>query len=73
MAQISHMALARWPSVVSPGHPALAKQWHGERNGVIRPYEFATDDATPVWWKNADGEEWRASIMDRVQNENRAP
>ncbi len=50
-------------------HPVLAKEWHRERNGGIRPYEFAPDDATPVWWKNTDGEEWRASIMDRVQNQ----
>lgn len=54
-------------------HPALAKQWHRERNAAIRPYEFAPDDATPVWWKNADGEEWQASIMDRVRIDNRAP
>ena len=54
-------------------HPVIAKQWNRERNGGIQPYEFAPDDATPVWWKNADGEEWRASIMDRVADENRAP
>ena len=54
-------------------HPVLAKEWHRERNGAIRPYEFAPDDVTPLWWINADGEEWRASIMDRVRNENPAP
>ena len=54
-------------------HPALAKQWHRERNGAIRPYEFAADDATPVWWINTDGEEWQASIMQRVQDGGRGP
>ena len=53
--------------------PNLAKQWNRERNGAIRPYEFAPDDTTALWWKNADGEEWQASIMDRVNDENSAP
>ena len=54
-------------------HPALAKEWHRSRNGGIRPYEFAPNDTTPLWWKNADGEEWQASIIDRVNHGNPAP
>ncbi|MFP6728774.1 MAG: DUF427 domain-containing protein [Alphaproteobacteria bacterium] len=53
-------------------HPALAKEWHRERNDGIRPYEFSPDDVSPLWWVNADGEEWQASIMDRVQGARRA-
>ena len=49
-------------------HPALAKEWHRERNDGIRPYEFAPDDATPLWWINAEGKELQASIMQRVQD-----
>lgn len=54
-------------------HPAMAKEWHRSRNGAIRPYEFAPDDTTPLWWIDASGEEWQASILDRVQGDNRSP
>ena len=54
-------------------HPALPKEWHRDRNGAVRPHEFSPDDVTPLWWLNADGEEWRASIMDRVQKASPAP
>ena len=54
-------------------HPAMAKEWHRGRNGAIRPYEFAPDDTTPLWWINASGEEWQASILDRVRAESLDP
>ena len=50
-------------------HPNLAAEWHAERNGRIRPYEFSAKSETKVWWKNVENEEWRESIRSRVERE----
>ena len=50
-------------------HPDLAGEWHRERNGGVRPYEFAPDADVAVWWKDAAGGEWRESIRDRVRRD----
>ena len=47
-------------------YPALAEEWHGEKNARIKPYEFAADSNTVVWWRNAAGEAWEESIKARV-------
>jgi uncharacterized protein (DUF427 family) len=46
--------------------PALAADWHPERNVGISPYEFPATSGTVVWWKDASGREWQESIRDRV-------
>lgn len=50
-------------------HPSLAAEWHAEKNGRIKPYEFSAESETLVWWKNADNDEWRESIRSRVERE----
>jgi len=47
-------------------YPALARQWHPERNPRLAPYEFPADSGTVVWWRDADGHEWHESIRARV-------
>ncbi len=47
-------------------YPALAAEWHRERNTRLQPYEFAADSNTLVGWKSADGTERQASVKDRV-------
>lgn len=48
-------------------HPELAADWHAEKNGRIRPYEFSDRSDKVVWWKNADNDEWQQSIRGRVE------
>ncbi len=48
-------------------HPSLAAEWHAEKNGRIRPYEFSAESETVVWWQNGDNQEWRESIRSRVE------
>ncbi len=50
-------------------HPSLAADWHAEKNGRIKPYEFSAESETLVWWKNGDNDEWRESIRSRVERE----
>ncbi len=50
-------------------HPSLAAEWHAEKNGRIRPYEFSDRSEAMVWWKNGDNQEWRESIRSRVERE----
>lgn len=47
-------------------YPALAAEWHAERNPRLKPYEFPADSDTEVWWRAADGREWRESVRARV-------
>lgn len=46
--------------------PQLAHEWHPTRNVGISPYEFAANSDTEVWWKDANGREWRERIRDRA-------
>ena len=46
--------------------PALAAEWHPNRNPGIKPYEFPAMSGALVWWRDADGREWQARIRDRV-------
>jgi uncharacterized protein (DUF427 family) len=46
--------------------PALAAEWHPERNVGISAYEFPATSGTVVWWRDASGREWQQSIRDRA-------
>lgn len=46
--------------------PALAAEWHPTKNPGIKPYEFPPDSGALVWWRDADGHEWRERIRARV-------
>lgn len=47
-------------------HPTVAKEWHPAKNGSERPDHTAPSTARKVWWKCANGHEWRASISNRA-------
>lgn len=45
--------------------PELAKEWHYEKNGNIKPVHFAPNSGKTVWWKCSKGHEWPATIESR--------
>jgi len=49
-------------------HPDLAKQWHTEKNGLIKPTEVTATNRYTAWWKciNGPDHEWQAKIVNRV-------
>ncbi len=49
-------------------YPALAKQWHYDRNGELKPEHCLPASQTVVWWKCKNGHEWQARIYYRIRN-----
>ncbi len=47
-------------------HPALAKEWHPEKNGDLTPSQVLPGSHRLVWWRCAKGHAWRAQIKSRV-------
>lgn len=45
--------------------PELARQWHPEKNGVLRPEDFTCGSNRKVWWRCEKGHEWQATIYAR--------
>lgn len=46
--------------------PALAAEWHPERNGPRSPTDVLPQSNQPVWWRCARGHEWTARPANRV-------
>lgn len=47
--------------------PAVAMEWHPERNGLLRPSQVISGSKRKVWWRCDQGHEWQASIKSRTQ------
>ena len=45
--------------------PALARQWHPEKNGALTPHDVTAGAHRKVWWQCEKGHEWRASVLSR--------
>jgi len=50
-------------------HPEIAKQWHYEKNGDLRPEHYTHGSDEVVWWKcpKGDDHEWKTSISNRIK------
>jgi hypothetical protein len=46
--------------------PAVAAEWHPDRNGERTPEDTMPGSDRPVWWCCARGHEWQAPVHDRV-------
>lgn len=46
--------------------PLLARQWHPEKNGSLKPDEVLPGSLRRVWWRCDRGHEWQAEIYSRV-------
>ena len=47
--------------------PDLAKEWHPTKNGQLTPRDIIVGARRRVWWKDAFGHEWEASVVGRVR------
>ncbi len=46
-------------------NPEVASEWNYEKNGSLRPEQFAANSHKKVWWKCSKGHEWQATISHR--------
>ncbi|MBO5395641.1 MAG: zinc-ribbon domain-containing protein [Clostridia bacterium] len=46
-------------------NPNLAKEWHPNKNGDLKPDMFASTSNKKVWWLGVCGHEWQATINSR--------
>jgi len=47
-------------------YPELAKEWHPEKNGNLKPTDVSKKNGKKVWWQCRYGHEWLASVHDRA-------
>jgi len=48
-------------------NPELAKQWHPDRNGSVSPADIRPRSSQKIWWRCANGHEWKATVANRAQ------
>lgn len=48
-------------------YPALAEQWHPEKNKALRPDQVPFGSNRPVWWQCEYGHEWKSVIAARIR------
>lgn len=53
--------------------PALALQWHPERNGTMTPQTISPYSNRKVWWVCEKGHEWQAIVGHRTQLGSKCP
>jgi len=46
--------------------PKVAKEWHPEKNGELRPKDVIAQTHEKVWWLCADGHSWKAVVKART-------
>ena len=46
-------------------NPEIAKEWHYEKNGNLKPEYFSSNSGKKVWWICQKGHEWQATIDNR--------
>lgn len=47
-------------------HPGLAREWHPDKNGDLKPSDVPLSSKRLVWWKCERGHEWRARVKSRA-------
>lgn len=53
--------------------PAIAAEWHPERNGDVTPAQVDADHQMIAWWRCARGHEFQASVRSRARSNRRCP
>jgi hypothetical protein len=50
--------------------PAIAAQWHPDKNGVLKPEDFTPRSRAKVWWKCPKGidHEWQSLVQTRTDS-----
>ena len=49
-------------------NPEIAKEWHYEKNGSLKPENVTANTRKKVWWICHKGHEWQATIASRNRN-----
>ncbi len=47
-------------------YPAIAKQWHPEKNLELKPTGVTPGSHKKVWWSCLEGHEWKSTVKNRV-------
>jgi len=47
-------------------NPVLAKEWHFQKNGDVRPEDVRPNSNQKVWWRCNKGHEWRTTVSSRA-------
>ena len=50
-------------------NPDLLVEWHHDRNAPLEPSQISAKSGKQVWWKCAQGHEWKASIRNRSRGQ----
>ncbi len=53
--------------------PNLLKEWHFEKNGLIRPEDFKPNSHEKVWWRCKEGHGWQTAIVYRTRQNSGCP
>lgn len=54
---------------LSSEYPDVAKMWNTEKNGTLRPEQFAPHSQKKAWWICENGHEWQATIASLTSNQ----
>ena len=54
-------------------YPAVAKEWHPEKNGSLTPEHIAPASNKKVWWICDKGHEYQATVASRTQRNGGCP
>lgn len=46
--------------------PAVAAQWHPDKNGSLSPERIASGSHRKIWWQCEQGHVWQASVVSRT-------
>lgn len=53
--------------------PAIAAQWHPEKNGGLTPWDVTPGSGKAVWWRCEKGHEWKTSVANRSRRGHKCP
>ena len=54
-------------------HPDIAREWHPTNNGPLSPRSVTPSSGRAVWWRCANGHEWRARVDVRTYRRGPCP
>ena len=47
-------------------YPQIAAEWNYQKNGEMKPSDFASGTSIRVWWRCTKGHEWKTAISSRT-------
>jgi len=59
--------------LLSIQYPAICKEWHYDKNGLLTPSDVSYGSHKKVWWTCKLGHSWLASICDRTISKSGCP